>query len=60
MEENILAAEELLHARQKSMEDPAVLKDHVKLREACTAVDAAQTRVAELYARWEDLESRRS
>ena len=56
MEENILAAEELLHARQKSMEDPAVLKDHVKLREACTAVDAAQKRVTELYARWEELE----
>jgi len=60
MEENILAAEELLYARQKTMEDPGVLKDHVKLREACTAVDAAQTRVAELYTRWEELEARKS
>jgi ATP-binding cassette subfamily F protein uup len=59
MEENILAAEELLHARQEIMEDPTVLKDHMKLRDACTAVDAAQTRVAELYARWEELESRK-
>jgi ATP-binding cassette subfamily F protein uup len=59
MGENILAAEELLHARQEIMEDPTVLKDHMKLRDACTAVDAAQTRVAELYARWEELESRK-
>ena len=39
MEEKILAAEEDLHAQQKQMEDPAVLADHVKLREVCTKVD---------------------
>jgi ATP-binding cassette subfamily F protein uup len=59
MEETILAAEETLHAAQKVMEDPAILKDHVKLREACEAVDVAQTRVAVLYARWEELEERK-
>ncbi len=60
MEEKILAAEELLHAHQQKMEDPAVLKDHVKLREACAAADSAQNRVAELYARWEQLEERKA
>jgi len=59
MEETILTAEETLHAAQTIMEDPAVLKDHVKLREACSAVDIAQTRVAALYARWEELEERK-
>jgi ATP-binding cassette subfamily F protein uup len=59
MEERILSAEETLHAQQKLMEDPAVLKDHVKLRDACSAVDAAQKQVTELYARWEELEERR-
>jgi len=59
MEEKILSAEETLHAQQKLMEDPAVLKDHVKLRFACSAADAAQKQVAELYARWQELEERR-
>ena len=59
MEDTILAAEEELHALQKRMEDRAVLADHVQLREVCTAADAAQMRVQELYARWQELESRK-
>jgi ATP-binding cassette subfamily F protein uup len=60
MEENILAAEERLHAGQKEMEDPAVLSDHVKLREACKKVDEAQRLVQSLYERWQELEARKS
>jgi len=59
MEEKILAAEEDLHAQQKRMEDRDVLADHVKLREICTKVDAAQTLVTTLYERWQELEGRK-
>ncbi|MDB5292021.1 MAG: ABC-type transport system, ATPase component [Phycisphaerales bacterium] len=59
MEGKISAAEEELHALQRRMEDPKVLADHVKLREVCTQVDAAQVRVSDLYVRWEDLEARK-
>ncbi len=60
MEEKVMVAEEGLHELQRSMEDPATLADHVKLRKICTQVDTAQTLVSELYARWQELESRKS
>ena len=59
MEEKILAAEEDLHRQQKLMEDPEVLADHLRLRDVCTAVDAAQKRVQSFYERWQELESRK-
>jgi ATP-binding cassette subfamily F protein uup len=59
MESAIMGAEEQLHAAQAQMEDPAVLADHVKLREVCTKVDEAQQQVSRLYARWEELEARK-
>ena len=59
MEEKILQAEEALHAHQKRMEDPAVLSNHVRLREVCTEVDQAQKLVQSLYERWQELEARR-
>jgi len=59
MEEKILAAEEELHANQQLMEDPSVLADHVRLREVCSKVDAAQKLVQTLYERWQELESRK-
>ena len=58
MEERILAAEEALHAQQQRMEDPAVLADHVMLRDVCTRVDEAQRLVQSLYERWQELEAR--
>jgi ATP-binding cassette subfamily F protein uup len=59
MEERILTAEEDLHANQQLMEDPAVLDDHVRLRDVCSKVDAAQKLVQTLYERWQELESRK-
>src|SRR5688572_20308782 len=59
MEGKIMEAEEELHARQKDLENPAVLADRDKLHDCCTKVDAAQKNVADLYARWEELEARR-
>jgi ATP-binding cassette subfamily F protein uup len=60
MEENILAAEERLHAAQKKIEDPGVLSDHVRLRDVCTQVDEAQRLVQSLYERWQELEAQKS
>jgi ATP-binding cassette subfamily F protein uup len=59
METAIMEAEESLHAAQREMEDPAILADHVRLRAVCSRVDAAQKNVADLYARWEELELRK-
>ncbi len=59
IEQKILAAEEELASLHKQMEEPATLSDHLKLRECCNRLDAAQMRVADLYARWQELESRK-
>jgi ATP-binding cassette subfamily F protein uup len=59
MEEKILAAEESLHAHQKEMEDPAVLANHLRLRQVCENVDQAQKLVQTLYERWQELEARK-
>ncbi|QOV87367.1 ABC-F family ATP-binding cassette domain-containing protein [Humisphaera borealis] len=58
IEAKIHTAEEDLVAQQKKMDDPKVLADRNKLHEVCAAVDAAQKKVTDLYARWEELESR--
>jgi ubiquinone biosynthesis protein UbiJ len=42
------------------MAEPAVASDHLKVQETWKEVQAAQEKVAELYARWEELESKRS
>jgi ATP-binding cassette subfamily F protein uup len=60
MEARIMAAEAEVEACQARMADPAVAADHVKMRAAWEAVQAAQDRVHQLYARWEELEARRS
>ena len=57
MEQKILEAEEDLHAQQKLMEDPAVLADHVRLRDVCAKIATAQEVVQSLYERWQELES---
>ena len=59
MEGKIMVAEEALHAAQRLMEDPKILSDRAKLHDVCTKVDAAQKQVSALYARWEQLESRK-
>jgi len=40
--------------------DPAVAADHTKMAAACKALESAQAAVAALYARWQELESKRS
>jgi ATP-binding cassette subfamily F protein uup len=60
MEETIHAAEarvEKLHAR---VVDPSVMVDHVKLHEAYDELATAQQEVERLYARWAELDSKKT
>ena len=58
IEAKIMEAETELEAARKEMDDPAVLADRNKLDVACRRVDAAETTVQKLYARWEELEAK--
>ena len=42
------------------MEDPAVVSDAGALEARCEALEAAHTKVEQLYARWSTLEEKRS
>jgi ATP-binding cassette subfamily F protein uup len=53
-------AESALANVRKKMEDPAVSANHVKLAEMMQDYQAAETTVAKVFARWEELEARRS
>ena len=58
MEEAILAAEEVVAAREGEVQTAGNSADHVRLREACTALQTAQEAVEKLYARWPELEAK--
>ncbi|MFO0944674.1 MAG: ATP-binding cassette domain-containing protein [Planctomycetota bacterium] len=57
MEAAILEAETLVEKIHAKLSDPAVMNSHVRLQEECQALEAAQARVNELYARWQELEA---
>jgi ATP-binding cassette subfamily F protein uup len=58
IEGKIHAAEEEAGKLQKATEDPATMADHVKLTVAYDALGKAQARVHDLYARWQELDSK--
>jgi|CXWL01.1.fsa_nt_gi ATP-binding cassette subfamily F protein uup len=60
MEATVLAAEEELARCQVAVEDPAVASDALALKARCAAMDAAQHTVDRLYARWAELEAKRT
>ncbi|HLK58014.1 MAG TPA: ABC transporter C-terminal domain-containing protein, partial [Chthonomonadaceae bacterium] len=60
MEETILAAEAEAETLQAALNDPGLAADHTRMQAAWQAVQDAQARVAQLYARWEELEARRN
>ena len=39
--------------------DPSIAADHQKMAAACADLDRAQATVTSLYARWQELESKR-
>ena len=60
MESKIMAAEEIVSQWEAALIDPAVASDAIKLQEAWNALQIARDSVTDLYARWEDLESRKT
>ena len=60
MEHKILQAEDAVAACQAAMHDPAVVSDAAALQRRCEALDDAHAQVEQLYARWTQLEEKRS
>ena len=60
MEAALETAEKAQAAAEAKVSDPAVAADHTKMAAACKALESAQAAVAALYARWQELESKRS
>ena len=60
MEAAIEAAERAHAAAEARVADPAIASDHQKMSAACADLDRAQATVATLYARWQELESKRA
>jgi ATP-binding cassette subfamily F protein uup len=58
IEGKIHAAEAEAEKLQKASEEPGVMADHVKLTAAYEALGKAQAKVHELYARWQELETK--
>lgn len=58
MEARILAAEGDLEAVRAEMQAPDVVSDGLRLHECYRKMQAAEARVAELYARWAELEAK--
>jgi ATP-binding cassette subfamily F protein uup len=58
MEVAILAAEEEVATREGEVQSAGNTADHVRLRDACTALQLAQEAVERLYARWAELEAK--
>ena len=59
IERKIEAAEEEVAALERKLEDPKVASDAAKLHEVWEALPVAREKAAALYARWEELETRR-
>ena len=53
------AGAEVHAAAEARVADPAIASDHQKMAAACQSLEAAQAAVAALYARWQELESKR-
>ncbi|MGP1308790.1 MAG: ABC-F family ATP-binding cassette domain-containing protein [Phycisphaerales bacterium] len=59
IEQRIAEAEDASARAEAALGDPAVMADHAKMAAACEKLSEAQGAVAALYARWEELESKR-
>jgi len=58
MEDAILAAEQVVSDREASVQEAATA-GHVALAAACQQLEEARQAVERLFARWQELESRR-
>jgi ATP-binding cassette subfamily F protein uup len=60
LEAAIAAAEKRLADLEAKLNEPKLLEDHAAYAKACDASGKAQSEVARLYARWEELEAKRA
>jgi ATP-binding cassette subfamily F protein uup len=60
IEASIAAAEKKAADLEARLNDPKLISDHQAYAKACDAAGAAQAEVQRLYARWEELEAKRS
>jgi ATP-binding cassette subfamily F protein uup len=58
MESKIEAADAAVSDLESKLHDPAVASDPAKLQETWNSLEESKRKVEQLYARWEDLESR--
>ena len=60
IEERVAEAEKVLQAKREQLEDPAIASDGPRLLTAHAEMEEAQDSVDELYARWSELEKKKS
>ena len=60
IEQRIAEAEKELHARQAALQDSAIVSDGVRLHSASVELDEARKIVDKLYARWAELDHKKS
>jgi len=60
IEERVAEAEKVLQAKREQLEDPAIASDGPRLLAAHAEMEEAQDKVDELYARWSELEKKKS
>ncbi len=60
IEENILQAEEIAADLTLRVQTPEVIKDTALLRDICAQLEQAQSKVQQLYSRWEELEEKKA
>ena len=60
IERRIAEAEELLRTKRAQLEDPAIASDGPRLVSAHSELEAAQIQVDALYARWAELEGKKT
>jgi ATP-binding cassette subfamily F protein uup len=60
IEQRIAEAEQELHARQAALQDSTIMSDGPKLHLASTQLDEARKNVDGLYARWAELDHKKS
>jgi ATP-binding cassette subfamily F protein uup len=60
IEERVAAAEHVLEAKRVAAGDPSIASDATRLMNAHAELEAAQSEVDELYARWAELEKKQA
>ena len=59
METTIMDAEERVRALQSRLQEPQIVADYMQMQAVLKSIEEAESKVAALYARWEELEARK-